>query len=82
VRRVLRAKFDMGLFEDPFPAAPPEDWPGLIHTEEALDIARQLDREAIILLENHDGILPLTPGTGRIAVIGPFADHVNVRHPM
>ncbi|KAL2784742.1 glycoside hydrolase superfamily [Aspergillus keveii] len=77
VRRVLRAKFDMGLFEDPFPAAPPEDWPGLIHTEEALDIARQLDREAIILLENHDGILPLTPGTGRIAVIGPFADHVN-----
>lgn len=78
VRRVLRAKFDMGLFEDPFPAAAPEDWDQLIHTDHSLDIASQLDRESIVLLENHDDILPLQRSAHNIAVIGPFADTVNV----
>ncbi|GES65671.1 glycoside hydrolase [Aspergillus terreus] len=77
VRRVLRAKFDMGLFEDPFPAAAPEDWPNLIHTDKALEVAKQLDLESIVLLENHDNILPLKDNIGSIAVIGPFADTVN-----
>lgn len=78
VRRVLRAKFDMGLFEDPFPAAVPEDWPKLIHTDEALQIATQLDRESIVLLENPEQILPFGENVQRIAVIGPFSDIVNV----
>ncbi|KAG2415815.1 hypothetical protein HFD88_007007 [Aspergillus terreus] len=77
VRRVLRAKFDMGLFEDPFPAAAREDWPNLIHTDKALEVAKQLDLESIVLLENHDNILPLKGDIGSIAVIGPFADTVN-----
>ena len=68
----------MGLFEDPFPAAAPEDWPNLIHTDEALQIATQLDRESIVLLENPEQILPLGENVQRIAVIGPFADTVNV----
>lgn len=78
MRRVLRAKFDMGLFEDPFPAAAPEDWPNLIHTDKALEVAKQLDLESIVLLENHDNTLPLKDDIGSIAVIGPFADTVNV----
>lgn len=80
VRRVLRAKFDMGLFEDPFPAAAPEDWDQLIHTDHSLVVTAQLDRESIVLLENHDDILPLQQDTNNIAVIGPFANSVNVRY--
>ncbi|KAJ5480749.1 hypothetical protein N7539_006643, partial [Penicillium diatomitis] len=74
---VVRAKFDMGLFEDLFPAASPEDWPNLIHADEALQIATQLDRESIVLLENPGQALPLGESVQRIAVIGPFADVLN-----
>ncbi|KAL4980160.1 glycoside hydrolase superfamily [Aspergillus desertorum] len=72
VSRVLRAKFALGLFENPYPAAPKEEWDNLIHTEEAVNLARELDKESIVLLENHDNILPLKK-TGDIAVIGPMA---------
>lgn len=72
VSRVLRAKFAMGLFENPYPGAPSEEWKNLIHTPEAVDLARQLDKESIVLLENHNNILPLKK-TGDIAVIGPMA---------
>ncbi|KAL4925407.1 putative beta-glucosidase [Aspergillus undulatus] len=73
VRRVLRSKFALGLFENPYPAAPEEEWDNLIHTDEAVDLARELDKESIVLLENHDSVLPLKK-EGRIAVIGPMAD--------
>lgn len=36
VSRLLRAKFEMGLFENPYPAAPESEWTSLIHTPEAL----------------------------------------------
>ncbi|KAL4788112.1 glycoside hydrolase superfamily [Aspergillus varians] len=72
VSRVLRAKFALGLFEKPYPGAPKEEWDNLIHTEEAVDLARELDKESIVLLENHDNILPLKK-SGDIAVIGPMA---------
>ncbi|KAL2854621.1 glycoside hydrolase superfamily [Aspergillus pseudodeflectus] len=72
VSRVLRSKFASGLFENPYPAAPKKDWKKLIHSKEALNLARELDRESIVLLENHDDILPLKK-KGDIAVIGPMA---------
>ncbi|KAL4909380.1 hypothetical protein BDW74DRAFT_174584 [Aspergillus multicolor] len=72
VSRVLRAKFALGLFENPYPGAPEEEWDNLIHTDEAVDLARELDKESIVLLENHDNTLPLQK-TGDIAVIGPMA---------
>ncbi|PYI33826.1 glycoside hydrolase [Aspergillus indologenus CBS 114.80] len=77
VRRVLRAKFDMGLFDDPFPAAPPGNWPSLIHTPEALDLATEMDRESIVLLHNRGNILPLPQKPQKVAVVGPFADTMN-----
>lgn len=83
VSRVLRAKFAMGLFENPSTGAQPEEWKHLIHTPEAVDLARQLDKESIVLLENHGNILPLKK-SGDIAVIGPMAHgFMNVRslHP-
>ncbi|KAL4870592.1 hypothetical protein BDV12DRAFT_56130 [Aspergillus spectabilis] len=72
VSRVLRSKFATGLFENPYPAAPKKEWKNLIHTKEAVDLARELDKESIVLLENHDNILPLKK-KGDIAVIGPMA---------
>ncbi|EAW12608.1 putative beta-glucosidase [Aspergillus clavatus NRRL 1] len=72
VSRVLRAKFEMGLFENPYPAAPKSDWNKLIHSPEAVKLARQLDKESIVLLENHNNVLPLKK-KGDIAVIGPMA---------
>ena len=72
VSRLLRAKFEMGLFETPYPAAPSNQWNNLIHTPENLQVARDLDRESIVLLENHNSTLPLRK-SGSIAVIGPIA---------
>ncbi|KAL2820541.1 glycoside hydrolase superfamily [Aspergillus cavernicola] len=72
VSRVLRSKFAMGLFENPYPGAPKKEWKNLIHTKESVALARELDKESIVLLENHDDILPLKK-KGDIAVIGPMA---------
>lgn len=72
MKRVLKAKFEMGLFENPYPGAPQSEWKNLIHSKEAVDLARELDRESIVLLENHDDVLPLKK-SGDIAVIGPMA---------
>ncbi|KAL2860118.1 glycoside hydrolase superfamily [Aspergillus pseudodeflectus] len=73
VSRVLRTKFRMGLFENPYnPSVANDGWADLIHTPEAVELARRLDRESIVLLENHNTTLPLQK-TGNIAVIGPMA---------
>ncbi|CAI7577002.1 unnamed protein product [Penicillium bialowiezense] len=72
VSRLLRAKFEMGLFENPYPAAPEKQWSKLIHSKEAVELARELDKESIVLLENHNETLPLKK-SGNIAVIGPMA---------
>jgi beta-glucosidase len=71
VTRVLRAKFELGLFEQPFvdvgAAATAMDTP------EHRELAATLARKSIVLLSN-DGILPIAAGTSSIAVIGPNAD--------
>lgn len=72
VSRVLRAKFQMGLFENPFPAVSPDEFDQYIHTSETQHLARQLDTESIVLLENHNATLPLSK-SANIAVIGPMA---------
>lgn len=73
VRRVLRVKFHMGLFEEGpnDPATARRD----MATPEARDASLQVAREAIVLLRNQDGILPLKPATRSIAVIGGLATH-------
>ncbi|TVY47708.1 Periplasmic beta-glucosidase [Lachnellula occidentalis] len=72
VSRLLRAKFEMGLFENPYLGAPANKTSSLIHTPENVALARLLDAESIILLENYDQTLPLSK-TANIAVIGPMA---------
>jgi beta-glucosidase len=71
VSQLLRAKFEMRLFENPFHAAPQDQWPSLLRTDEASDLVRTIDRELIVPLGNHS-TLPLKK-TNKIAIIGPMA---------
>jgi beta-glucosidase len=69
----------MGLFENPYIGAPQDQWKDLINSPEAKQLARDLDKESIVLLENHNNTLPLKKDAN-IAVIGPMAHGVmNVR---
>ena len=70
VRRVLTAKFELGLFEDPYPA---EGVDSVAIAAEGADLSRELARRSVVVLKN-DGLLPLDPGAGTIALVGPHAD--------
>ena len=72
VRRVLRLKFEMGLFENPYVNA--KTAKKEVHNEDAITIARQAALESITLLKN-DGILPLSK-EAKVAVVGPNADNI------
>jgi beta-glucosidase len=69
VARVLRMKFELGLFENPY--VNPEE--ASLPFEQDRALAREIARQSIVLLAN-DGHLPLRRGPARIAVIGPNAD--------
>ena len=71
VRRVLRLKFRLGLFERPYVDA--EAAPAVFDTPDQRELARTVAAESAVLLAN-DGILPLAPALRRLAVIGPGAD--------
>lgn len=71
VARVLRTKFRLGLFENPY--ADPERVN--VKSESAGDTAYQVALESAVLLRNQGGVLPLdVQGAAKIAVIGPTAD--------
>jgi len=72
VRRVLRTKFRMGLFENPYRGVS-----AVMQTPEHLALSRRIADESIVLLKNEDGLLPLDAASLKsIAVIGPNADQV------
>jgi beta-glucosidase len=75
VERVLRVKFELGLFENPYQGS---DMPGVIlRTEEAVALSREVADEAIVLMKNENNLLPLNADNIRsLAVIGPNADQV------
>lgn len=76
VREVLGAKYDMGLFHDPFRRiGVAKDDPKDVNVESRLHRkeAREVARQSMVLLENHRQTLPLKR-QGRIALIGPLAD--------
>ena len=72
VADILRVKFRLGLFEDPY--TDPSDYPAIAN-EGHLAIAQQLALQSLVLLKNRDRTLPLSKGKLKsVAVIGPLAD--------
>lgn len=74
VRRVLRAKFLLGLFDDPYRSCTVQREQSTILRPDYVAAARDMARRSIVLLKNDGGLLPLRSTVGRIAVIGPLAD--------
>jgi len=72
VRRVLRMKFEMGLFEHPYVESKTAGKE--VNNANAVATARQAAQASVTLLKN-DGILPLSKDT-KVAVVGPNADNV------
>lgn len=76
VSYMLRTKFSLGLFENPYPYA---DYTHQLRTKETLNTLLQIERESIVLLENHNNTLPLSKtGIKSVALIGPSAGQVIV----
>ncbi len=73
VRRVLREKFRLGLFEHPY--VDPQQALKIVHSQPHQDLALVAAREGIVLLKNEQNLLPLKKNLKSIAVIGPDADN-------
>ncbi|MDM9632604.1 glycoside hydrolase family 3 protein [Robiginitalea aurantiaca] len=72
VRRILRQKFRLGLFDNPYPSAALID---KIGCQEHRDVARQAVRESLVLLKNKNEVLPVSPGAAKIIVVGAHGDN-------
>jgi beta-glucosidase-like glycosyl hydrolase len=79
VRRVLRDKFALGLFDNPYVAEDPVEIRA--RAGEGDELSRRLSAEAVTLLKNDGGLLPLARDVRKVAVIGPHADSVMVGFP-
>ncbi|WP_338682762.1 glycoside hydrolase family 3 N-terminal domain-containing protein [Streptomyces acidiscabies] len=77
VRRVLRQKADLGLLDAGYTPDVGLDEPIDLDPPAHRALARQLAERSVVLLDNHDGLLPLAPGTASVALVGPSADDPN-----
>lgn len=75
VRRILIAKYKLGLFADPYKYDDIKREKSDILKTESVALARKDGRESIVLLKNENNTLPLSKQTQSIAVIGPLADN-------
>ncbi|QBA64729.1 glycoside hydrolase family 3 protein [Muriicola soli] len=76
VRRILRQKLRLGVFENPFPDA---TLIGKIGCSEYRDVARQAVRESLVLLKNKDNTLPLDKSLNKIVVVGEHANNAGLQ---
>ncbi|MHA6278858.1 beta-glucosidase BglX [Salinimicrobium sp. CAU 1759] len=76
VKRILRVKFKLGLFEDPYRYSDPK---AMAQIDQAAhrEVARDVAKKSIVLLKNEKNLLPLSSSVKNIAVIGPLADDKN-----
>ena len=72
-RRILEAKYKLGLFDDPYRYLDAKRAKKEVYTAEHRAAARQLATETFVLLQNKDNVLPLKR-TGKIALVGPLAN--------
>ncbi|MDN3585279.1 glycoside hydrolase family 3 N-terminal domain-containing protein [Pedobacter aquatilis] len=74
VSRVLRIKFNMGLFENPYVNV--DMAKNKVRSTENIELARQVAKESIVLLKNQGNLLPLSKNLKNIAVLGPNANNI------
>lgn len=75
VRDILRVKFLLGLFDDPY-RGDAEMAESVVHCTEHRAVALEAARQSIVLLKNENGLLPLDKSLKSVAVIGPNADEI------
>lgn len=76
VRRILRVKFALGLFEHPMPDT---KYQATVRSREHLELARQAVRESLVLLKNENNVLPLSKDTPVIFVAGEGANDIGLQ---
>ncbi|MHB9142180.1 MAG: glycoside hydrolase family 3 N-terminal domain-containing protein [Paludibacter sp.] len=72
VRRILKKKFELGLFDDPFRYCNDERESRELNNPEHAKAARQVAAKSIVLLKNQNQLLPLSKNLKTIALIGPL----------
>lgn len=80
VKRILRKKFELGLFDDPFKFCSKERQEKALNNPEHAKIARDVAAKSIVLLKNDKQILPLSKETKTIAFIGPMVKPKRINH--
>ena len=75
VRRILRQKIALGLFEDPYRYSDENREKAVVFSEANRAQARDLARKSMVLLKNEGQVLPLDPRSKTLALIGPLADN-------
>ena len=73
VRDILRMKFELGLFDDPYRYCDEEKEKKLILKSTHLELAREAARKSVVLLKNENKVLPIN-SSQKVALIGPLAD--------
>ncbi|KQS54481.1 beta-glucosidase [Brevundimonas sp. Leaf363] len=76
VRRVLRVKAALGLFDDPYKGMDPAVEAAVVGSAAHHAVAHEAARRSIVMLKNDGGLLPLSKGR-TLALIGPFGDEVD-----
>jgi beta-glucosidase len=74
VRRILRMKFELGLFKDPYRYCNKQRQKKEILSKSNLQKEREIARKTFVLLKNKHSLLPLKKNIKKLAVIGPLAD--------
>ncbi len=73
VRRILTKKYELGLFDDPYRFINEKREKEQANNLEHRKFAREIGSKSIVLLKNENQLLPLSPTTKKVAIIGPFA---------
>ncbi|SMO63506.1 beta-glucosidase BglX [Fodinibius sediminis] len=75
VRRILRLKYELGLFQDPYRYSDADREDKELLSARNRELARKVARESVVLLKNENNLLPLSRDISELAVIGPLADN-------
>lgn len=75
VRRILTAKYKLGLFDNPFKFLDITREKNIVKNTQFIEKAREIAKKSIVLLKNKDEILPLSKSSKKIVIIGPLGNN-------